>query len=590
MKSHGSEVTSITFSPNGKVLISGNDKELKIWSSNGSLIKTISDIDQKDIYKYNKVNFDPTGEYFITSENKGVMKVWRFDGTFIRQLTGYSFPISSINFSPSGDSFITRAESWWGMSSETNLWNIDGTFKDSLDSITRGTGGLIKFHPDGSEVFISSAYGSAYPINRLSFIRKPSPSLEGHLGHISDMDFSSDGRKIVTASSDNTGMVWDRYGDQDPVHYLRGHRNPVTGIKFNQDGNTIASVDAGGIVKFWDSRNGENLPFSHDYSDQLSGSNLSLDFIGDNNSLILFNWEKAIFLNEDGSEIRSLNVLDWPQFSTINDSVAVSVQQPKLRVIDANGDLSLSLEGHTGDINSAVFSPDKKKIASASSDRTVIIWDISGNILSTLKHDAPVNSVSFSKDGKFLVTGSDDKIIRIFDSNGTPIKNKDGGNLELTGHTDVVTSVLFSPDNRILASASTDNTIRLWNTKSWEQEPEKIELSETVSNSELDVLWFSENGNILGYGTDPTSLRLLNHRMQGGIWIDEATFHPVKEIPEGGLPGGDWLTVQGNRGLIILSLGLDHSLQKACQWSIDYLKTIDEEDLCHGILKEDSSL
>jgi WD40 repeat protein/tetratricopeptide (TPR) repeat protein len=115
------------------------------------------------------------------------------------------------------------------------------------------------------------------------------------------------------------------------------------------------------------------------------------------------------------------------------------------------------LQGHSSRVNSVVFSPDGKNLASASGDNTIKLWNSDGSELNTLKgHGSAVNSVVFSPDGKILASASDDNTIKLWNPDGTGLNT-------LQGHSSRVNSVVFSPDGKTLASASADNTIKLWN-------------------------------------------------------------------------------------------------------------------------------
>lgn len=62
------------------------------------------------------------------------------------------------------------------------------------------------------------------------------------------------------------------------------------------------------------------------------------------------------------------------------------------------------------------FSPDGKRIVSASYDATVRLWnaDGTGEPIVLRASDAPVNSASWSPDGKRIVAASDDKTIIVW--------------------------------------------------------------------------------------------------------------------------------------------------------------------------------
>ena len=117
-----------------------------------------------------------------------------------------------------------------------------------------------------------------------------------------------------------------------------------------------------------------------------------------------------------------------------------------------------TLKGHTPPVTSVAWSLDGQ-LASGSYDDTVIIWDLkTGRPGQTLKgHKSPVYSVAWSADGQ-LASGSSDNTVIIWD-----LKTGQPGQT-LKGHTNSVNSVAWSADGQ-LASGSDDDTVIIWDLK-----------------------------------------------------------------------------------------------------------------------------
>jgi WD40 repeat protein len=116
------------------------------------------------------------------------------------------------------------------------------------------------------------------------------------------------------------------------------------------------------------------------------------------------------------------------------------------------------LAGHTNSVLVAWFSPDDRRIVTASRDHTARIWDaVTGQQIACLEgHTDIVQSALFSPDGRQIITASHDHTAAIWDA-------KTGQQIvRLEGHTDIVQSALFSPDGRRIVTASHDHTARIW--------------------------------------------------------------------------------------------------------------------------------
>src|SRR6185295_5512930 len=73
-------------------------------------------------------------------------------------------------------------------------------------------------------------------------------------------------------------------------------------------------------------------------------------------------------------------------------------------------------------------------------------------------HTAPVFSVAFSKDGKRLASASFDHTIKLWDVSSGKVSRT------LTGHRTKVLTLAWRSDGRTLASGSVDGVVQLWDT------------------------------------------------------------------------------------------------------------------------------
>ncbi len=142
-------------------------------------------------------------------------------------------------------------------------------------------------------------------------------------------------------------------------------------------------------------------------------------------------------------------------FSPKGDKIATASYDGTVRLWDLSGREIGKIRGHGGTVWSVAFSPKGDRIATGSADKTARLWDLSGKELAKFQHQASVGSVSFSPDGKLLATACDDRKARLWEISGKLRR-------EFQGHRDKVIGVNFSPKGDKIATASADGTARLW--------------------------------------------------------------------------------------------------------------------------------
>jgi hypothetical protein len=164
----------------------------------------------------------------------------------------------------------------------------------------------------------------------------------------------------------------------------------------------------------------------------------------------------------------------------------------------------LTLRGHTGPVRDGAFSPDGKRLVTASYDGTAKVWDAeSGKELLTLRgHSDGVYSVAFSPDGMRVATASGDGTAKVWDAGSGQEM------LTLRGHSGAVDGVAFSPVGKRLATASGDGTAKVWDAWSGQELLTLRGHSDTALDVGFTGVAFSPDGKRLATASDDKTAKV----------------------------------------------------------------------------------
>jgi len=494
---HTDKVTSVCFSPDGRYIASGSDDStISLWD-----VRTGREVRRFEGHTHyvTSVYFSPDGRYIASGSEDRTIRLWDVrTGREVRRFEGHTDSVDSVCFSPDGR-YIASAG---GQDDTIRLWELDYTENDWKKSHPFP----ILSKPKRVEVFIEEnkvvksmlkcaenlieegIYNKAYEILRQAqsipgferegklleiltvCMRKGKRKnlkdlwlnsiLTGHIGYVTSVCFSPDGRYIASGSDDRTIRLWDIETGGE-VRRFEGHTDKVTSVCFSPDGRYIASGSWDDTVSLLDIETGREVRRFKGHTDY---SVESVCFSPDGRYIA------------SGSEDRTIRLWDV-----------------------RTGRKVRRFEGYTGSVTSVCFSPDGRYIASESRDRTIRLWDVrTGREVRRFKgHTGWVTSVCFSPDGQYIASGSDDRTIRLWDvRTGREVRR-------FEGHTDSVDSVCFSPDGRYIASGSDDRTIRLWDVRTGGE----VRRFEGHIFS-VDSVCFSPDGRYIASGSEDRTIRL----------------------------------------------------------------------------------
>lgn len=264
-------------------------------------------------------------------------------------------------------------------------------------------------------------------------------------------------------------------------------------VAFGKDG-WLYSVEELGILRKWNPASGEQLDCT-----PLSDMETLWAFSADGRVLASASDELVIWDAVAGQLLTSIPQHCWITalaFHPDSSFIATGDDDGAIHYLDAPGHHPVFEKGfayHKKAISALAISPDGKKLAAASEDKQVTVWDlVTGKYIGCLSgHTDRIPALAWHPSSKFLVSAGWDTTARVWDADTLqPV-------ILLNTHGTQVNALAFSRDGRWLACADSTHTIHVWDFTT-----KKTVHKLKVPEAELRSLAFSPDGKYLACNGD----------------------------------------------------------------------------------------
>ena len=377
---------------------------------------------------------------------------------------------------------------------------------------------------------------------------------KGHTGAVNSIAFTADGKRVVTASLDNTIKIWTVPLALEPVSLFDGrtikvmlvpnpfvpaddkakpfeftpfaslnqHTNWALSAAVSKDGKTIVSGGRDNVARIWD------MPEPAKDGKLVTVTKCKMTLTGHTNAV------EVVAISPDGSTIATGS---WDASARVWDAKAGAMKQQfpnegsiATLAFGKNGkELAIGTDStpgnvkrfnlddgklfgqhtHAQTVRGLAYHPTADELISLGEERVIKRSNLTGNgTLGFINGPAAVTApqivlaLAYSSDGKQIAVAGDNKKISV-----TMLADKQTRNWD--AHDDVIWALAFGKDGKTLISGSSDKTVKIWNLAEWKAgdaaPPVKVLKGHT---NWVFCLAVSRDGTKLASGSYDKSVRL----------------------------------------------------------------------------------
>jgi WD40 repeat protein len=473
---HSGEVSRCCYSPDGQRILSASlDNTFKLWDAEtGRELKTLVEHEEERINVY-VCAFAPDGSQVVSASNR-VIKLWDgVTGTLLSTLKGHLSSVETCCFSPDGQRIVSASSD-----SSLKVWSATAGTKAGETAAAQDQLWPCEFSPHGDRMLASSGNSliicDANSGQHLVTLGSEKRYVTGR--------FSPDGTLVISASRVTLKINDAQTGTRARV--LRGDSSGITSFVLSPDGMRILSAHEDQTVRVWSAVTGEELLLLPGRDEEVEEYHVLR---------CIFSPDGRLIAAACGHKVKLWNATDGSEIATLVH------EQPGPHFRRS--------------INDVIFSPDGSRLASASGDTTLKVWDVASarEIAMLSGHSPPgaewdqrysVEHCAFAPDSELLVSGAANGVLKVWNAQTAACLRT------VRAHSLTVVGCVFSEDGRHVVSASTDKTIVIWDVATGERVCEYRPWHKfAAENVFLGWIKFVLRGRSLAVGSDFGPLHLL---------------------------------------------------------------------------------
>ncbi|XP_052801021.1 transducin beta-like protein 2 [Mya arenaria] len=334
-------------------------------------------------------------------------------------------------------------------------------------------------------------------------------SLKGHSSRILDMDFSPNGKYVITVAEDRSVMLWSTKEFEQKEHkFIRGNvdLDHATRVKFSPDSKAfIVSLGNANTIRVFrigkkDDGSPGNIAGALDFPQKHKAEIINIGIASSGRFIMSISSDTAMIVwSIKGDVLSEINTNHMNNYygavSPCGRFVASSGFTPDVKVWEVcftkTGDFqevrrAFELKGHSAGIHSFSFNSDSTRMASASKDGTWKYWDTNIRydmnqdpyLLFTGKLQWPgLCIISLSPDGRTLAMAQ---------NSGLHICNSSGQDEEIIEnvHSEISSQIGFDNSGKYVLSAGDKHVYVLHNITGYKATIEELVSLETKANGQ----------------------------------------------------------------------------------------------------------